>query len=234
MTMRRWTGWMNVTLVCTMVLGIVQAATAGYIPVSNYSFEGPAVTASPWYAAPATDWGAYYGGVFVNNGTYAEALPNADGNQLAFLDTIPGYELVQVLTPTYEVGNSYKMTVGVASRSYAYIGDPNDTMELRLWYTDDSGSGVLLANTTVTYGELSKSALTDYSVSLGAVNSSDAWAGKGISIALRSMTCPEGEAATWVLDNVRVESITTPEPASLLLTAMGIVCLSAYVWRKRG
>jgi len=46
---------------------------------------------------------------------------------------------------------------------------------------------------------------------------------------------PEGDGANpWIdVDNIAVHAITTPEPGTLVLLAVGVLSLLAYAWRKR-
>jgi hypothetical protein len=127
---------------------------------------------------------------------------NADGNQLAFLGSESGNAFEQELNATYKAGCEYRLTVGVSiSMRFPPSGiEPVDSLELVLFYRD-SNDVVDIASKTVDAVSLSSTELIDFSLQLPTVATGDAWAGKGIGVALRAVGMAGG---FWDLDNVRL------------------------------
>jgi hypothetical protein len=153
-------------------------------------------------------------GVFANTPDgKTDHIVNADGRQLVFLGSELGNGLEQVLNADYKAGFDYHLTVavGISSRFPPSIIEPVDTLELMLFYHDSNDVMVDITHQTVNAIGLSSSQLVDFSLHLPTVQSSDAWAGKAIGIALRATGMPGG---FWDLDNVRlIESL----PISILI-----------------
>ena len=190
-----------------LVLMLLSCVYADSIPVANHSFEDPVAPSSDPYALPyVTDWieldnDPVYGantGVFYN----ITGIAGADANQIAFLGGEKGNALLQDLGAVYQVGKSYKMTVGVCVSGAEAPSDPNG-LELAFYYTspEDPNRFDIVTATTVAPSNFSTIELEDESVYLPVVQTGDAWAGKSIGIALRG-TGPFG--GFWDLDNVRV------------------------------
>ena len=101
------------------VLSLFVSVYADSIPVANYSFEDPNGPFGTPPALPyATDWieldmdplgYSQNTGVFLN----VTGIADANGVQLAFLGSQEGNAFLQDLNATYQVGKSYKLTVGV-------------------------------------------------------------------------------------------------------------------------
>ena len=75
------------------------------------------------------------------------------------------------------------------------------------------------------------SVLTDFTVTVPTVQSTDAWAGLPLGIWL-DMYSAGGNTGVF-LDNVRLTSTAVPEPSTLALLAGGLFGLVAYAWKKR-
>ncbi len=191
------------------------------IPIENASFESPAIDPNAFPAWPVADgWieldvdslSSSNTGVFANTPVESwDHLVNADGLQLAFLGTESGNAFEQDLSATYVTGCDYQLTVavGVSSRYPPSTEDPLDTVELVLYYYDETGS-VDIAVQAVDATNLSLGRLQDFSVRVSNVSPGDAWAGKSIGIAIRAEGLPGG---FWDLDNVRLtESMPAPIP----------------------
>ena len=187
------------------------------IPIENASFEAPFVDPNAFPALPLVDqWietdndtaGSTNTGVFANTpGGKTDHIVNPDGNQLVFLGSELGNGLEQELNANYKAGCDYSLTVavGISSRFPPSIIEPVDTLELVLFYRDESDVIVDISHQTVNAVGLSPQQLVDFSLYLPTVQSSDSWAGKAIGVALRAVGMPGG---FWDLDNVRlVESL---------------------------
>ena len=140
---------------------------------------------------------------------------NADGNQLAFMDSELGNALEQDLNATYEVDCDYRLTVavGVSSRYAPSSEVPVDLLELAFFYRDGTDAVDIVSRKVDPTG-LSATRSTDVSLYLPTVQPGDAWAGMTISVALRSVGMPGG---FWALDNVRLaQSLPGPDPAATI------------------
>jgi len=209
-----------------MLAAAANRLQAAPIYVPNASFESPETAfVDPnidyWQMPPKPWWydesGGYFWnqltGVFLNlPPTDPEHIDNCDGNQAAWLFALPEVELFQELPDTYEVGQSYRLTVGI----FGGGGNMKDDVpiEIRLYYRDAEGKKVTVGATTFTYDWDSGYVrhLNDVWLDIPPVMSTDSWAGKNIGIQLVStLTFPEdldpetGRAGGyWVLDNVRL------------------------------
>lgn len=223
-----------------LAAGSLQTLWAGTINIPNGSFEAPYVdmvspfatsSISDWQKAPVPQWWLDAGyssqqwtdsaGVFVN--VPFQPVDNVDGRQAAFMFAPPGFELFQDLAASFEVGQSYTLTVGIEGGGYGMIlGVP---MEIRLYYRDDTGNQITVGATEVinTNGSGVMSHLTDYQVDIPMVIANDGWAGKNIGVQLISTVGFENSGGFWNIDNVRLISI--PEPVSLALLAVGTLLL---------
>jgi hypothetical protein len=204
-----------VMAICVWAAAPVESAS---IVIENASFESPAIdlSANPFGAVPdANDWietdldplASSNTGVFVNTEPNSfDHVINADGRQLAFLGSQVGNGFEQDLAATYKAGCDYRLTVGVgvSSRFPPRAETPADTLSLVLYYLDGN-TPVGVASVSVEAAGISSTQLKDFSLYLPAVDSNDAWAGKGIGVAIRAAGQPGG---FWDLDNVRlVESL---------------------------
>jgi hypothetical protein len=230
------------------LLGSPARSDSVYIP--NGSFESPAVPNAPPYASPnisdwqrlpVPTWWTSYGytddawtqssGIFVN--VPFAPIDDCDGNQLAFMFSVPGYALYQDLAATYQVGQSYHLTVSMQGGGYGMpLGCP---MDLVLYYRDANGNQIIIGGTEVTNtndtGTLSH--LTDYTLNVPAVTASDPWAGRSIGVELLQTAGANNSGGYWDIDNVRLSSATAPEPGSLALLAIGLGVLGVRQWRSK-
>lgn len=175
---------------------------ADSIPVANHSFEEPATQ----YVDPVVaDWdevdldpGSQNTGVFFN-GPGDSYITNADANQIGFVIGMEGNAFQQELAATYQVGNSYRMTVGVCVSFYSPPPSA-DPLELTFYYLDEGEPNDIVVTEIIPTG-LSYDFLDDFSVTLPAVDANDPWAGETIGIAIRGTGAAGG---AWDLDDVRV------------------------------
>jgi len=191
------------------------------IPIENASFEAPVVEPNGFGALPFVEsWmeidldaeGSTNTGVFLNTPEDSfDHVSNADGNQLAFLASSVGNALEQDLAATCKPGCEYRLTagVGVSSRYPPSTVEPVDTLDLVLYYRD--GNDVVdIATEVVEAVGISATELTDFSLYLPTVQTSDEWAEQPIGVALRATGNPGG---FWDLDNVRlIESLPVSIP----------------------
>lgn len=202
------------------------AVPAFGLTVQNPSFEGPAITYDPtpgaFNALPWADgWlltnaagSSNNVGVFYNSPAgNPDHITNPDLNQLAFLGSETGNGLSQTLGLVYQTGHTYQFTVAVCGSYYRPLA-ANSTLELVLGYLDNTSTFVDIPSAThiISSASVGDTALTDFSVTLPAVQSTAPWAGRTIDLALRAVG-PAG--GYWDLDKVRV--VETPEPATLAL-----------------
>jgi NAD(P)H-dependent FMN reductase len=194
------------------------------IPVENASFESPVVDPNGFGALPIVDgWteldldtlGSTNTGVFANTAADSpDHVANTDGDQLAFLGSELGNSLQQELAATYTMGCGYRLTVGigVSMRFPPSAVEPVDTIELVLYYHEQTESVVDIASATVEATGLSTTHLEDFSVYLPTISSTEAWAGKPIGVAIRATGLAGG---FWTLDHVRLaESMPIPDFAN--------------------
>jgi hypothetical protein len=192
------------------------------IPIENASFEAPFVDPNAFPALPLIDaWietdndtlGSTNTGVFANTPDgKTDHIVNPDGRQLVFLGSETGNGLEQDLNANYIVGCNYRLTVavGISSRFPPSVVEPLDTVELVLFYRDESDVMVEIAQKAVDAIGLSPQQIVDFSLYLPTVQSGDAWAGKTIGVALRAAGMPGG---FWDLDHIRLAE-SLPEPGS--------------------
>jgi len=212
------------------------------IEVPNASFESP-VTAFVdnrvdfWQKTPKPVWYDESGGftwdqltgVFKNTEPGKDDhLENADGAQAFYMFAVPGVGIsldegatntvapggVAPLLARYEPGKSYSVTIAVQGGGGGMTNGV--TLQLSLYYRDDSGAPQALATTVVTNEAArfpSRHLLTDFEVRTAPVKSTDPWAGKGIGVQILSTVDPVLAGGYWNLDHARLQ--THPEPALL-------------------
>ena len=214
-----------------VVVGIVVLAAnanrlqAGSIYIPNASFELPEtvfvdVNVDSWQTPPTPWWydesGGYYWsqltGVFLNPAPEEpDHIDNCDANQAVWLFAVPEVELFQDLTATFEVGQSYHLTVGIIGGG----GNMKDDVpiEIRLYYRDAENEKVTVGATTFTYHSDTGYVrhFNDVQLDVLQVTPSDLCAGKNIGVQLIStLTLADLDPDTgraggyWNLDNVRL------------------------------
>jgi hypothetical protein len=194
-----------------------------YIP--NASFELPETTfvnvdIDSWQKSPTPWWYDESGGflwsqltgVFLNVPPVdPDHIDNCDGNQAVWLFAVPEVELFQDLTATFEVGQSYHLTVGIIAGG----GNMKDDVpiEIRLYYRDAENKKVTAGATTFAYNSDTGYVkhFNDVRLDLPQVRPTDPWAGKNIGVQLVStLTLADLDPDTgkaggyWDLDNVRL------------------------------
>jgi len=224
------------------------AAMAASIPIPNGSFESPipppGYPATPfvdeWQKPPAPAWfnpettggiaWEQLSGVFPNTAAGSpDHIDNMDGNQAAYLFTLPEVALVQRLESTFEVGQSYQLTVGALGGGGIAEGSG---LALSLYYLDGASRPVAVSTSAITYTQAqfpTATHLVDIGVKTPAVQTGDPWAGQNIGVQILA-TSGMG-AGYWDLDNVRLEAV--PEPAMAAMLALGLAGIAARRWRIR-
>ena len=210
------------------------------IEVPNGSFESPkpplgypvALEIDNWQKAPSPqpDDGSWnnFAGAFPNPpASRSDHIDNVTGNQAAYLLSIPGVGLSQTLTATFEVGNSYALSIDALGGGGISEGS---ILQFGLFYLDNANSLSPIAVKPITYAASAfpnPTHLYSFEALSALVAATDPWAGKQIGIGLLN-TFGTG-AGYWDVDNVRLTIV--PEPSSLALAALGIgTCL---VFRTR-
>jgi hypothetical protein len=202
------------------------------IAVPNFSFESPATEVGPaidaWQKAlqpPGFNtnvfgaWANLAGQFFNPPAPDENHIENAQGNQLGYLFAYPQTRLFQddnaangtnVLNATFEPGKSYRLMLALTSSKVQPL-QQGSTLLLSLYYKDASGNNVTVASTNVTYDTnvfASITRLLDFNVDVPNVQSTDAWAGRNIGIAIESTVLPSLIGGVWDLDNVRLSEST--------------------------
>lgn len=182
------------------------------IPVANYSFEYPVIDVNdnPNYAIPIiaqwreidldTDYSSFTG-TFKNTPVDAnDHLWNPEGDQLALLWNGVGNSIEQELAATYEVGKSYKLTIGTCL-STRFIPPPGSSLNLVFYYIYGTNF-IDIVSASIPVAAVTTRTLRDFSLETLTVQAGDPWAGKNIGIAIRSAAGPG--FGYWDLDNVRL------------------------------
>jgi hypothetical protein len=227
----------GVAVVCIVAMAIgVDRLKGASVEVPNGSFESPQtsfvdVNTAPWQKGPTPTWydessgyaWSQLTGIFVNvPPSDGEYIDNCDGNQAVWLFAVPEAQLYQDLAATYEIGQSYHLSVGVIGGG----GNMKDgvPLEIRLYYRDVNGVMVTAESTNFTYhvGIDRANHFRDVRLDLPLVWESDPWAGKHIGIqVISALTLADLDPKTgraggfWDLDDVRLTK-TSPTPVTSL------------------
>jgi hypothetical protein len=226
---------------------LTSPALSASIPVPDYDFSNPTAPTTGFATQPSTSAGlgswqvspppAYWtssggsidqwydqAGVFYNNPSN-KYINNLPGSQGGYLFATPGLELSQTLSSTYQVGQSYQLTVGIGGGSGEYGPMQNGTpIDIGLYYLDGSGNQQFLGTSEITWsGSLSQgyvTSLTDYSVTIPAIGAGDPSKGQNIGVAIFEPGTAPLDGSYWDVDNVRLVS-PVPEPGAIALVAAG-------------
>ncbi|MFO1460276.1 MAG: PEP-CTERM sorting domain-containing protein [Verrucomicrobiota bacterium] len=218
-------------------LSLVWNADAAPVSVGNASFELPSTTfVNPqidlWNKTPQPDWFQSQNGVTWEqmSGVFANTAPgspshivNIDGNQAAYIISLPQAGITQVVSGKYEAGLQYSVSVGVIAGGNITEGT---SLLVGLFYVDDAGVPVTVAGKTVTYtaaGFPNSIEFQDQKAVSSVLKSGDAAVGRNIGIQIVG-TGGDG-AGYWDVDNVRVSANTVPEPGTWALFTLGLAGL---------
>ena len=205
---------MRLLVLAPVIVLAAAPARSASIHIENASFEAPVIDPCGFPVLPyAAQWreldlDVEYStntGIFLNTPPGSpDRVLNADCNQLAFLGSAQGNAFEQDLADVYEVGCAYRLTVGVGGsmRFPPSSSEPTDTIELVLYYLEDSNTVDIVGSTVAATGW--SPLLVDFRTDLPTVQAGDDWAGKNIGVAIRATGSAGG---FWVLDNVRLTEL---------------------------
>lgn len=216
---------------------------AEVLEIPNASFEFPSTAfvdnrVDRWQKTPKPVWYDESGGftwdqlsgVFRNTDPGKEDhIENCDGSQGFYLFAVPtvglfldaqtGSASVPPVAPAlfdvrFEPGRSYVLTSGVLGGNGGMTNGV--TLDLSLYYRDETGSPITVARTTVTNSAVlfpTRNRFVDFQVRTPVVRAGDAWAGKSLGIQVFSSVDPSLAGGYWDIDNLRLEAV--PEPGFL-------------------
>ncbi|HOQ03953.1 MAG TPA: hypothetical protein PKY88_01895 [Anaerohalosphaeraceae bacterium] len=217
-----------------ILAGLLMTAQGASLFVANHSFEIPIIdpVQNPFYAIPIApfwtelDLDPLYSsntGTFLNtdpNSPAGDHIFNADGAQLAFLNTASGNAFLQTLSSVFQVGHSYRLLVDVcpSTRFPPRAQEPMDYLSIGFYAGADANDfhTILVPGSAIV-----RNYLRTFTLYLPTVQESDPWAGKAIGISLRAVGQGGGY---WDLDNVRVYEY----PHQPDLTSDGLVNLADF------
>ncbi len=237
-----------------LAVAVVSACTAGQahgqsVTVPNFSFENPTTTfvtssitnwtqtAQPASYDPASNGGYPWSvltGVFLNTAPSSpDHIDNLDGTQAALMFGVPGLGIYQELSSTYQVGNSYHLTLGLVGQGGGMLAGV--TIDLQLYYRTSPTTTVVIGDQVVIHNATNfpnHTHVYDFTLDIPAVQASDAWAGQPIGIEFLSTATSANQGGYWDLDNVRLTATPVPEPASAVLLAFGGLAVLARRSRR--
>ena len=221
----------------TVGFATVPSSSAGLgswqVPPPTPGFLFYEETAGSQTAAQATANWYNQTGVFWNNPSFHYITNISSGSQAAFMFDTPGLQLSQTLSSTFQVGQSYQLTMALGGGGQGVAMPLGDPIQIGLFYMS-GGSQTLVGSTTVLNDNSDWNGsyinqLSDYSLTIPAVGASDPWAGQNIGVALIESNSAYGSGSYWDVDNVRLAAV--PEPGSIaLISATG---LSLFMMRRQ-
>ena len=221
-------------------------AKAAVITINNYSFEN----ATGYWAenSPVSSWG-HNGSNLTTGGSYnisvgpiiASVGPpivnftGADGSNMLFVHADPGSTGTVTGTAwvgsnslgTYAANTVYSLTVAVATPQ-TYATTLSSIIALG---TDGTNPGSALASKTTNFGSLSNSAFQDITLTLDTSVITSA-VGQNIVVLLeQNVTTGSYYGKDVLYDNVRLNTLAVPEPATWALLAFSLT--TVMVLRRR-
>jgi hypothetical protein len=220
----------------SVITALAFSARASSVTVSNSSFELPttgfvSINIDSWQKSPKPDWYNEGGGFlwsqlvgsFKNTATNSpDHIDNCDGNQAIWLFAVPDVALFQdynsvdwkgqsnQLTATFNVGKSYRLTVGVIGSGGGML--EGATLELSLYYRLGSNfipvAVTTLTNTPSVFSNVTH--LIDCRLDIPTVKAGDPWAAQHIGVQFKSTVTTNLQGGYWDLDNVRLTENIEP------------------------
>jgi hypothetical protein len=220
-------------LAACVLLAIAGSACATTITVPNYEFDNPVVT--QYNSGPITSWTITNGNAGLYNSAWANAnsgfaLPPNSSSQFMWLnaDTSGVFGVYQVLSATLQANTTYTLMVDVA------LQPPTTTMcgGVALGYGSTFQTNDLTATTSSTPTPTPSGSWTTWTITY-TTGSSPAGLGQALRVELSTVPTGVTGAKQLAFDNVRLTSVSVPEPSTLALLAAGLAGLVCYAWRKR-
>ena len=223
------------SLLSIISFALAMAAEAALVTINNPSFESPVTAPATFTGSQSsgpTGWTVYNSGATNNlryfgvwnpstTNSYLSGAPDGANIGVVFLENTTNLAeagLRQTLTATLQLSMQYTLTVEVGNFSPAdggpfnFTGFPGYRVELF------AGSTLLASDlNTLSPGE----GIFATSVVSFATGSSHANAGQAMAIRLVNLNGPGTEVN---FDNVRLDASPVPEPSTVVLVAIAMIC----------
>jgi hypothetical protein len=246
---------LRVSILVLALAVFANSASAGSIPVTNFSFENPTVASNPGYTYYSSIQAWTFGGTNDFSGLqlistqYSSAQPaNTDGYQDAVFNLSYGETGTITYTTsgdssgngaslgTIQSNTDYALTVALGNRTgTGAYGDPGDVyLNLQAGTGTDTSTYATVAQLEVTPGEMPDDAFTDFTVTLTAsyILSHPSLLGENLGIQIAATGVNDYEDQNN-FDNVQLTETTVPEPHTWVLIGFGGLVLLAGVNRTR-
>ncbi|MFK7909009.1 MAG: PEP-CTERM sorting domain-containing protein [Akkermansiaceae bacterium] len=222
-------------ILLTISFAMTMGAEAALVTINNSSFESPVTPAGTFNGEQATapvGWTVYNSGATNNEryfgvwnpsttSSFVGGAPDGQNVGVVFLENsinLAEAGLVQVISTPLENSKQYTLTVDVGNfapsvgNSFDFTGFPGYRVELL------AGSTLIASdNNTLTPAE----GIFETSVVSFTTEASHANAGEALSIRLVNLNGPGIEVN---FDNVRLDVSPVPEPSTVGLGVMGLIC----------